>query len=104
MNDKKESLEVRRRAASIVSIIGAENNAAVPELIEAVGDADAEIAWYAVVTIGKIALDLSLDYFYPQRCTEDDWFLLFLYTSAHFHPESFDQAFERHWLVVVARI
>lgn len=57
MNDKKESLEVRRRAASIVSIIGAENNAAVPELIEAVGDADAEISWYAVVTIGKIALE-----------------------------------------------
>ena len=57
MNDKKESLEVRKRAASIVSIIGAENNAAVPELIEAVGDADAEIAWYAVVTIGKIALE-----------------------------------------------
>jgi HEAT repeat protein len=44
MNDKKESLEVRRRAASIVSIIGAENNAAVPELIEAVADADAEIS------------------------------------------------------------
>ncbi len=57
MNDKKESLEVRRRAPSIVSIIGAENNAAVPELIEAVGDADAEISWYAVVTIGKIALE-----------------------------------------------
>ena len=57
MNDKKESLEVRRRAASIVSIIGAENNAALPELIEAVADADAEISWYAVVTIGKIALE-----------------------------------------------
>lgn len=57
MNDKNESGEIRRRAANIVWIIGAKNNAAVPELIEAVGDAEPVISWCAIVTIGKIALE-----------------------------------------------
>ncbi|MDF0556460.1 HEAT repeat domain-containing protein [Kamptonema sp. UHCC 0994] len=57
MNDKNESVEIRRRTANIVWRIGAENNAAVPELIEAVGDADPVISWCAIVTIGKIGLE-----------------------------------------------
>jgi hypothetical protein len=58
---------------------------------------------HGLLDFERVVCYLSLDYFYPQRCTGDDWFLLFIYTIAHFHPESFYQAFERHRLVVVAR-
>ncbi|WP_176453283.1 HEAT repeat domain-containing protein, partial [Pseudanabaena sp. SR411] len=53
-----EKIEVRRKAASTLELIGADAWAATPQLILALEDPDPEgdVRWYATIAIGKIGL------------------------------------------------
>lgn len=51
-----EKVEIRRRAASTLEEIGAQAQAAIPQLIQALEDSDpdGDVCWYAAISIGKI--------------------------------------------------
>ena len=53
-----EKIEIRRKAASILELIGAGASTATPQLILALEDSDPEgdVRWYATIAIGKIGL------------------------------------------------
>nr|WP_322666892.1 protein kinase [Dendronalium sp. ChiSLP03b]MDZ8209341.1 protein kinase [Dendronalium sp. ChiSLP03b] len=78
LKNKYEDIQLRRRVATIIKKISKNTKEVIPELIEfaveLMENEDAEIRWYAVVTIGEIEIGLKGLYIVPfliKRLTDD---------------------------------